>query len=230
MDWNCTLTEERLSDFLDGSLTREESEAFATHAAQCAKCSQTLAQVTALVTRMHRAEPVEPPPYLARKIIVATLGQQASKVRSGERFGWLRAVWQPRFAMGLATVAATAMILVHSASVEPNKFPLNPVNIFRSANRQAHLTYARSARFFSTLRVVYEIESRLSPEPERISEPVTPPASSPDGTQQTRPPASEDQQQNPAPHIGRRQDSSNSSEFALLFDTFSQPGVLRRSP
>jgi len=43
---------------------------------------------------------------------------------------------------------------------------LSPANIFRTANRQVHLTYARSAKFVNDLRVVYEIQSRLQPGPE----------------------------------------------------------------
>jgi hypothetical protein len=229
MDWNCTSTEEKLTDFLEGTLTAEESAAFSSHAAQCAKCAQTLALVSALVSRMRLAEPIEPPPFLARKIIVATLGAQASKERSGEKFGWLRAIWQPRFAMGLATVAASAMIVVHGAGMKSGKSPLNPVNIFHGANRQLHLTYARSAKFVNDLRVVYEIQSRLSSQPERISEPVAPPENTPGGGPQTRPPASEDKpQQKPVPHTGRRQYPEDSSEFARLLDDFSQQGVLRR--
>ena len=33
MNWNCTLTEERLSDFLEGALSPEENAAFSAHRA-----------------------------------------------------------------------------------------------------------------------------------------------------------------------------------------------------
>ena len=42
MEWNCTLTEDRLSDYLDGALTREEAAAFEAHAATCAKCAKVI--------------------------------------------------------------------------------------------------------------------------------------------------------------------------------------------
>jgi len=35
------------------------------------------------------------------------------------------------------------------------------VNVYRNTDRQAHLAYARSTKYFSDLRVVYEIQSKL---------------------------------------------------------------------
>ena len=49
MNWDCTDTEERLSDFLDETLSEEEAAAFSAHAAGCAKCAQLVAQVGGLV-------------------------------------------------------------------------------------------------------------------------------------------------------------------------------------
>ena len=46
----------------------------------------------------------------------------------------------------------------------------------RSANRQAHLAYARGAKFVNDLRVVYEIQSRLQPEQEPANSPVVAPS------------------------------------------------------
>ena len=41
---------------------------------------------------------------------------------------------------------------------------LNPANVVRSANRQAHLTYGRAVKFVDDLQLVYEIRSQLEPE------------------------------------------------------------------
>ena len=62
MEWNCTLTEDRLSDYLDGTLSDAEVEAFATHAASCAKCAKLVAGVIGLVARMQKLEPMDAPP------------------------------------------------------------------------------------------------------------------------------------------------------------------------
>jgi Putative zinc-finger len=177
MNWNCTRTEERLSDFLDGTLTPEESAAISAHAASCADCTRLIAQVRGVVNMMQQAPPLELPAQLERKILDATLGPQKPEAESQGWLGWLSVLWQPRFAMGIVTVAASFVIVFHAATAPGSN--LNPVNLLRGANRQAHLTYARGAKMVNNLRVVYEIESRMSPPPESLSEPITPPVTRP---------------------------------------------------
>jgi anti-sigma factor RsiW len=167
MDWNCTLTEERLSDYLEGVLSASESDAFEAHRQGCARCGELVAQVGGLLSRMHSLELVEAPVQLQAKIIDATLGPRPSKQGWRRWFAWTPAIWQPRFAIGLATVAASAVIIVQAGGVLPTKMhkaDLNPADVVRSMNRQAHLTYARGVKFVNDLRVVYEIESRLQPQ------------------------------------------------------------------
>jgi hypothetical protein len=188
MDWNCTISEERLSDYLDGQLSPQESAAFLSHKAGCAHCTQLLAQVQGLVGQLHKLEPLEAPPKLANNIIRATLGS-----RWRRWFSWAPVIWQPRFAMGTLTVAASFVIVFHSAGLTPaklRKLDFNPANLFRSANRQVHLTYARGAKFVNDLRVVYEIQSRLQPEPE----PAAAPLPNPEPEQPAQPPSSNPQQ------------------------------------
>jgi len=179
MDWNCTLTEERLSDFLDGALGLEEAAAFSAHQAGCAHCSALVAQVGGLVSRMHAAPQVEVPAQLERTILDATLGPQKQRPASQGLFGWLGFLWQPRFAMGIVTVAASVVIVFHAATSEGGRSSLNPVNLLRDANRQLHLTYAHGAKYVSNLRVVYELQSRVWAQPEDISTPIAPPAAQP---------------------------------------------------
>lgn len=201
MDWNCTLTEERLSDFLDGQLSREEAAAFSGHAAGCARCSQLVARIGGLVRRMQQLEPLEAPPHLPARILDATLGRRVPRHGLERWFAWVPALWQPRMAMGMATVAVSVIIIFHTAGVTPGRLKradLNPANLFRAANRQAHLTYARGVKFVNDLRVVYEIQSRLQPEPVPASSPV--PKSSPEEPPRPHAPNHEQKSQtNPNP-------------------------------
>jgi len=163
MDWNCAFTEERLSDFLDQTLTAEEREACAAHAASCASCSELLARVGELTSRMHALEELPEPNFLARRIIHSTQSAQRARREFWGWSGWLGLIWQPRFAIGFATVAATVMILAHAAGVRRiTPADLSPVNLARAGNRQAHLTYARGEKFVNDLRVVYEIRAMLA--------------------------------------------------------------------
>jgi len=180
MNWNCATIEERLTDYLDGALTREEAAAFSAHTAGCATCSRMVSQVTAFVGRMEEIEPLEVPVHLTARILDATLGPRKQAPDWRKWFEWVSVVWQPRFGMGAATVAASFAILFHAFAPAGKKVTLadlNPLAIARTANRQAHLTYAHGVKFVSDLRVVYEIESRLGPQPQPsapVSEPQAP--------------------------------------------------------
>lgn len=201
MNWNCTNTEERLSDYLDGQLTAEEASAWAAHADTCAVCSEMVARVTGLVSRMHELEEVDAPPQLVRKILDATLGPRTQQAAWKRWFAWAPVLWQPRFAMGALTVAASFVIVFHTTGITPAKLKkadLSPANIFRSANRQVHLTYARGAKFVSDLRVVYEIQSRLQPEQEPASSPASVPL--PEQQSHPAPPKPDEKSQQKGPH------------------------------
>jgi hypothetical protein len=225
MDWNCTRTEERLSDFLDGTLAPEEAAAFSAHATGCASCAKLVAQVGGLVSLMRSAPQVIEPSQLERRILDATLGPRKQKAASQGLFGWLPMIWQPRFAMGIVTVAASVVIVFHAAASGGGRANLNPVNLLRGANRQIHLTYARGEKFVNNLRVVYEIQSRLSSQPESMSEPVVPapsrPATEPQPGQQQRPANDPREKSQTIPHTNRRGPSSGPelAEMSVTHET-----------
>jgi hypothetical protein len=215
MNWNCTNSEERLSEYLDGQLGTEEAAAFSAHAASCARCSESLARVSGLVSWMHQLETVEEPPHLVEKILDATLGPRTKKQSWKRWFTWAPALWQPRFAMGALTVAASFVIVFHTAGVTPAKIrkaDLSPSNLFHSANRQVHLTYARGARFVNDLRVVYEIQSRLQPE----QEPAGSPASGASPDQPSHPTTSNPQEKSEQKPPHDRTQLRSGSMFAML--------------
>jgi anti-sigma factor RsiW len=217
MDWNCTFTEERLSDYLDGKLSPAEAAAFSAHTARCANCAQTVAMVGGIVNRMHKLEMLEDPPHLVAKILDATLGPRAQKEGWRHWFDWIPILWQPRFAMGLATVAALLIVISYTAGLTPAKLKkadLSPANVLRSANRQAHLTYARGAKFVNDLRVVYEIQSKLQPEPEPV--PVSNPAPAPNQEHNSQPPNSTPQQKSQTAPLPSRTLVHGGPVFAFL--------------
>lgn len=200
MEWNCTLTEDRLSDYLDGTLSGEEAAAFEEHAATCAKCAKLVADVRGLVTRMQKLEPLAAPPMLVTRIVNATIGPQKQSAGWKNVLAWRPAVLQPRFALGLVTVAATILILMYTAGFTPTRWKhadLSPATVLRTANRQAHLTFAKSAKFVNDLRVVYEIQTRLQPETQPQSAPAVP--------QQNPSPANPQDRSQASPHPGHSQ-------------------------
>lgn len=162
MNWNCTQTEERLSDFIDRLMAPEEAAAFSVHLGSCPDCSRLYREVSGLVSRVQALPSLEEPKYLTSQIIEATLGARRKKQGWKRWFSWTPGVFTPRFAMGAVTVAVLLVIVFRTVGVTPGKIKradLSPASIARSANRQVHLAYARSAKFVNDLRVVYEIQS-----------------------------------------------------------------------
>ena len=167
--WSCELIEGRLSEYLDRLLVAAELRAFEAHVASCPRCAPLVKSVAGLVAGLHHLEPLEAPPRLAYDILDRTLGPRDKEKGVRAWLGWLRPVWQPRFAYGALSLILTLAVLFPALGVEwrkPKLADLNPVNMYRAVDRRAHLVYARGSKFVSDLRVVYEIQSRLRPEPE----------------------------------------------------------------
>jgi anti-sigma factor RsiW len=168
--WTCEQIEGRLSDYVDHLLAGEELRAFEAHFATCPHCTPLVKSVTSMVAGLHHLEPLEAPAHLASNILDRTLGPRKRKQGVRAWLAWLRPVWQPRFAYGALSLIATVAVLLPALGVEwrkPQLADLNPVNMYRAVDRRAHLLYARGTKFVSDLRVVYEIQSRLRPEPEQ---------------------------------------------------------------
>jgi len=163
MSWTCVNTEERVSEYLEGQLPAAERLEMEAHLAVCAVCRGLTADVGGLVARLARVEPEVEPSGLIYRILQATSGvARVEKENLWRRL--LAGVLAPRFALGLGSVAATLFILFQALGINLRHFSaedLNPINMVRAADRQAHLTYARGMRFVNEMRVVYEIRSRL---------------------------------------------------------------------
>jgi anti-sigma factor RsiW len=179
MNWNCEHIEARLSDFLEGALTPEEAALFVAHSGSCAQCTELVASVRGLIGAMHALEPVPAPANLMPAILESTLGPRPSAAGWRAWFGWTRVIFQPRFAYGALTVLVTLGVVSQALGIQwrmPTVADLNPVNLYRSADRQAHLAYAKGSKFVGDLRVVYEIKSRLEPSEQESTPQKAPPA------------------------------------------------------
>jgi hypothetical protein len=89
---------------------------------------------------------------------------------------------------------------------KPKLANLSPIILYRGADGLAHRAYAKSTKFVSDLRVVYEIQSRLNKDNELPTTPESTvpqpaPGKSPGSTDGTRP--TTPRQQNRANGLGR---------------------------
>jgi Putative zinc-finger len=164
MTWTCDQIEARLSDYLDGLLLGPERAEYEAHVKDCPQCEPLLTSVSSLVSEMHGMEPVEAPPRLVYSILDKTLGPRETVTGWQGFWNFVRGIGSPKFAYGAASVMATCMIIFVASGAswkKPKLADLKPANIYLTGSRQLHLAYARSVKYVSDLRVVYEFQSRL---------------------------------------------------------------------
>jgi anti-sigma factor RsiW len=166
---NCAELETLLCDYVDGTLGLEQKTEVERHLSQCAACSEMVRDAAAAVAFMERVAEVEPPPELITRILF----ERSAKLRkTPERRGSLRAtlgrlfepVLQPRFAMGMAMTILSFSMLGRFAGInvrQLNVSDLDPVKVWESVDDRVHRTWARAVKFYESLRLVYEVRSRL---------------------------------------------------------------------
>lgn len=184
MNWTCEETELRLSDYLDGLLTAAEKHEFDAHVNACERCTPLVSSVMHALSSLRSLPQIEPPPRFVYNILDKTLGPRETVTGWAAIRTWLRGFNPQRLAYG--GVSFCAMFLVFASFTgfnwkKPRIADLSPANVYRGADRQAHLVYARGSKFVSDLRVVYEIQSRLQRTEELpASQDSTTPQPSPD--------------------------------------------------
>jgi len=164
---NCADVEVLLADYVDGTLPSEQNSALEVHLSECMACTELARDSAAAVAFMERAAVVQVPPELVTRILFElTAGSSRSVIRPSlvrRLFGrWLEPVLQPRFAMGMAmTVLSFAMIgrFTHVRQLTPAD--LDPVKVWTSAEDRVVRWYNRGVKYYESLRVVYEIQTRL---------------------------------------------------------------------
>jgi anti-sigma factor RsiW len=176
MTWTCDQIELRLSDYLDGLLQDSERAEFESHADSCLNCAPLLSTVRSLVGELHSTHQVEEPARLVYAILDKTLGpRETVSVWQGFR-NFLAGLATPKFAYGAASVFATFLILLGASGFsfsKPKLADLQPANVYRSADRSAHIAWAKSKKYVGDLRVVYEIQSRLRQDQDNLQAPPT---------------------------------------------------------
>jgi anti-sigma factor RsiW len=172
---NCGDVEILLADYVDGTLDvshrAEEKLALERHLAGCAACAELARDSAEAVAFMERAATVDAPAELVTRILFeVTAGPSHAIVKPslarrlfGRLFGGVfESILQPRFAMGMAmTVLSFAMIgrFTHVRQLTPAD--LDPVKVWTAAEDRVVRWYNRGVKYYDSLKVVYEIQTRL---------------------------------------------------------------------
>ncbi len=164
---NCPDVEILLAEYVDGTLRGDAASALEAHLAGCAACAELARDGASAVTFMERAEVADAPPELVTRILFElTAGPSRAVIKPSlarRLFGrWLEPVLQPRFAMGMAmTVLSFAMIGRFTNVRQLTPADLDPVKVWTAAEDRVVRWYGRGVKYYDSLRVVYEIQTRL---------------------------------------------------------------------
>ncbi len=188
----CAEVEILLCDYLDGTLAEAERGTLEAHLAGCEACRTMYDDIRGAVALIGRAAEATPPPELLTRILHEMPGRDLAR-RTGLwrrlRSGWLAPVLNPRYAMGMAMTILSFSMIFKFAGIEPRQLKpadLDPVKIWASLDTRAHRTWDRATKYYENLRVVLEIQSRLSEWADQSDAAARAPARKPDAAPKGR--------------------------------------------
>ena len=173
----CSQFEMLLSDALDGVLTEEVSRAFEGHATACPACGPMLAEAREGMLLLRALEDLEPPKNMVHNILAATsAAEQAKAPAKAAAAGWKTRVWkplrgvltgviQPRFVTSFAMAFFSLSLTLTLSGVkfrDLGKIDWHPRAMGRAVVLQYTQVETKVVQYYKNMRLVYEIESRVS--------------------------------------------------------------------
>ena len=164
----CADIDALLCDYVDGTLGEAGRVQVDTHVQSCAECAALLADSQLAVHFMGAVDDLEAPPELLTRILYKTHmeDRRPAAERSRSWFGRLfQPILQPRFAMGMAMTILSFSMIGRMAGIPQRPLTaadLEPARIWSAVDTGAHRAYDRLVKYVDNLRLVYEIQNRLS--------------------------------------------------------------------
>jgi len=177
LELTCSEFDAMLADALDGVLTGASQRRFENHRHQCPTCGPLFRETEAGMNWLNALEEVEPPPHLVHNILAATSLHAASVALP--KLGWkqrlsgvlndlaapLRGlIREPRLAMTAAMALFSVTLSLNLAGVRVaglRHLDLRPSAIRETATMKYTETTNRVIQYYYSIRLVYEVESRL---------------------------------------------------------------------
>lgn len=166
---NCADLEILLCDYVDGTLHGERKSAVEAHLSECPSCAEMARDSAGAVAFIERAADVEPPAELLTRILFEIPAAKRAELPARSwwsriRSAWIDPVLQPRFAMGMAMTVLSFAMLGRFAGIEVRQLKpadLNPVAVWAVLEDKAARTWERTVKYYDSLKLVYEIQTRL---------------------------------------------------------------------
>ena len=159
---NCTHCEERLSDYLERTLTADDREAVDSHLRSCAACSELLSGMETILAWGRGFPKYEAPPWLADRIIANTPSVARERWTDSIVAAW-KWIAEPRIAMGIftATLVLGWLGSLAGVSLNWNTVVRNPAAIYYEAEGAMNRAYGEAIRRYYRSPIVNEIKTRI---------------------------------------------------------------------
>lgn len=162
---DCAACEAALCEYLDGTLGEDTRALVESHLAICPACLEYERDAREALDFLRDAEPVEVPPILVNRILrqIPAKASRLSGLRG--RLGRLfEPLLQPRLVMGAMMTVLSLAMMTRCAGV-PNRTlgaaDLDPLKIVSAFDDRIHRTWDRTVKAYDSMRLVYEIRSRV---------------------------------------------------------------------
>ena len=176
---SCPEFDALLADALDGVLSAASQRRFDLHRQQCSTCGSLFRETAAGMNWLNALEELEPPANLVHNILAATSVQARAAVAAAPKLNWKQRiaevlndlavpfrglVREPRLVMTAAMAIFSLTLSLNLAGVkfaDLKHLSLRPSAIRESATMKYTETTNRVIQYYYSIRLVYEVESRL---------------------------------------------------------------------
>lgn len=162
----CNDFDSLLCDFLDGKLAGERRLVMESHLAHCFVCSELTRDSREALALMDRSSDVEVPPELVTKILqqIPESGW-LGRLSQGFFAPVLRPLFQPRVVMGAMLTVLSLSMMTRCAGVPKHALTaadLDPVRMVGALDDKVHRGWERSVKTYESMKLVYEVQSRVN--------------------------------------------------------------------
>lgn len=165
---NCAEIESLICDYVDQTLDSTTRAAVDAHLLTCPACRELVDDARSVLGFLEGVPEVAPPAQLITRIIHEVPAAEGSPRTAGRKSGswwrnWFKPMLQPRLAMGMAmTILSFSMLGRFTAPIKQLRpSDLDPVKVWAAVEDKTHRAWDRTLKYYESLRVVYEIQSRL---------------------------------------------------------------------
>jgi len=155
-----------LCDYLDGQLTSDRRTLMEVHLTQCTGCAELTRDSREAMGLVERSADVDMPPELITKIL-QQIPQEGWLARLSHGFfaPVLQPLLQPRVVMGAMLTVLSLSMMTRCAGVPKHALTagdLDPVRLVGTLDDKLHRGWERSVKTYESMKLVYEVQSRVS--------------------------------------------------------------------